>query len=288
MNPFFQEVAHIPFWAYDPRMPDCVGAKRDALAQTIDIAPTVFDFFGIDAPADVQGHTLTERMRGDDPVRAASIYGVMGGHVNVTDGQYTYMRGPVNDDNRPLYDYTLMPTHLKSLFHPSELQKWEKVDGYSFMKGCQVMKIPTRTAPQLLSKDSPMGRARLSTLLFDVQNDPGQTNPLTDEDIEARMIELMLREMARNESPREQYQRLGLPEPERTGTGHGDDMIEMPDADAIRAACVLNKDTGREAAAHGGEGLPKLPFHPRQQFPDNLRLRPGYVFSQTEKAPAAD
>ena len=127
VNPFFQEVAHIPFWAYDPRMPDCVGAKRDARAQTIDIAPTVFDFFGIDAPADVQGHTLTERMRGDDPVRAASIYGVMGGHVNVTDGQYTYMRGPVNDDNRPLYDYTLMPTHLKSLFHPSELQKWEKV-----------------------------------------------------------------------------------------------------------------------------------------------------------------
>ena len=34
MTPFFQEIAHIPFWAYDPREPGCVGLSRDALVQT--------------------------------------------------------------------------------------------------------------------------------------------------------------------------------------------------------------------------------------------------------------
>ncbi len=285
MNPFFQEVAHIPFWVYDPRIPDCVGETRDALAQTIDIAPTVLDFFAIERPQDMQGHTLRQRMLNDEPVRDASLYGVMGGHVNVTDGQYTYMRANVTPDNTPLHDYTLMPTHMKNLFSPRELQRWEKVEGFGFMKGCQVMKIPTRTPPRMTSKDNPVGRGRLSTLLFDVQNDPGQTNPVTDEKIEAHMITLMLREMARNECPAEQYERLGLPEPVRKGSGNGDDMIELPSEAAIHATCVLNSPAGQEAANDGGAGYPKLPFHPRQKFPDNLRLRPGYVFSQTEDVP---
>ena len=219
-------------------------------------------------------------MQGDNPAREASLYGVMGGHVNVTDGQHTYMRANVTEDNSPLYDYTLMPAHMKAPFSPRELQQWEKIDGFNFMKGCQVMKIPTRTPPAMTSKDNPMGRGRLSTLLFDVQNDPAQTNPITNEEIEARMIKLMLVEMARNECPEEQYERLGLPAPKRIGKGHGNDVIELPSDEAIQAACVLGTAAGKDAAEHGGEGFPKLPFHPRQQFPSNLKMRPGYVFSQ--------
>jgi len=254
VNPFFQEVAHIPFWAYDPRIPNCVGESRDALAQTIDIAPTVLEYFGINRPPDMQGHTLRERMLDDQPVREASIYGVMGGHVNVTDGQFTYMRANVTPDNTPLFDYTLMPTHMQSRFSPRELQQWEQSEGFGFMKGCQVMKIPSRTHPLLTSADHPSGRARLSTLLFDLQNDPAQTAPITDVETEVRMIKLMLREMARNECPAEQYERLGLPAPTRTGTGNGDDVIELPSENAIRAACVLDTPSGRQAAEHGGVG----------------------------------
>jgi hypothetical protein len=51
----------------------------------------------------------------------------------------------------------------------------------------------------------------MATLLFDVQNDPAQLHPLTDSALELRMIRLMLFEMARNDCPREQYERLGLP-----------------------------------------------------------------------------
>ena len=93
------------------------------------------------------------------------------------------------------------------------------------------------------------------------------------------MIRFMLLEMARNECPPEQYERLGLPEPRRIGSGHDDIAIEMPSDEAIAAACVLATAEGLTAAEHGGEGQPKMPFPAWAQeagFPDNLRLLPQY------------
>ena len=280
VTPFFQEVAHIPFWVYDPRHPDCVGGTREAVVQTIDLAPTILDYFDIPATQDMQGKPLTGALLNDEPVREAALYGVMGGQVNVTDGQYVYMRGNVTEDNSPLFEYTLMPTHMNSLFSVRELSSWEKFEDFSFTKACPVMQIPSRTPRFLLARDNPYGKGRTATLLFDVQADPGQANPLTDADIEVRMIKLMLHEMARNECPPEQYVRLGLPEPLDAGAGGLDEVIELPSRERIEAACVLRTQRGREIAEHGGNGLPKMPFGDIS-FPDNLRLRPGYVFSQT-------
>jgi hypothetical protein len=186
----------------------------------------------------------------------------------------------VTEDNSPLFEYTLMPTHMKSLFSVRELSSWEKFEDFSFTKACPVMQIPSRTPRFMLARDNPYGKGRTATLLFDVQADPGQTNPLTDAGLEIRMIKLMLHEMARNECPPEQYVRLGLPEPFRAGTGGLDEVIELPSEERIEAACVLQTQRGREIAEHGGNGLPKMPFGDIS-FPDNLRLRPGYVFSQT-------
>ena len=93
------------------------------------------------------------------------------------------------------------------------------------------------------------------------------------------MIKLMLHEMASNECPSEQYVRLGLPEPVMTGTGGPEEVIELPSDERVAMACLLQTKLGRETADHGGNGLPKMPFGDIS-FPDNLRLRPGYVFSQ--------
>ena len=128
----------------------------------------------------------------------------MGAHVNVTDGRYVYMRGPVTPDNTPLYEYTLMPTHLRGLFTVDELQDIQLAEPFSFTKGCRTMKIAARA----WSTPVPF-----ETLLFDLATDPKQQHPIRDAAIERQMIAHMMRLMEANDAPPEQYERLGLPQP---------------------------------------------------------------------------
>jgi hypothetical protein len=124
-----------------------------------------------------------------------------GGHLNVTDGRYVYMRAPVHADNRPLYDYTLMPTHMRNRFDVDELQDIELAEPFSFTKGCRVMRIAGRPWAS---------HHEFGTLLWDVEADPRQRQPLNDPAIEERMIRLMVQLLQQNDAPLEQYARLGL------------------------------------------------------------------------------
>jgi hypothetical protein len=73
---------------------------------------------------------------------------------------------------------------------------------FSFTKGVQPLQIATRTMSNAHS---------FGTMLFDVENDPQQENPLIDDEVEHRMIDLMVKWMRWNEAPQEQFERLGLP-----------------------------------------------------------------------------
>ncbi|MEZ4865151.1 MAG: sulfatase [Caldilineaceae bacterium] len=202
VQPLYQEVAHTPLFIWDPRCRR-QGEQCDALVQTIDLAPTLLEFFGVARPAAMQGLPLRDAIAHNAPVRAAALFGGHGCHVNVTDGRYVYMRGAATVENRPLYEYTLMPTHMRTPFAPAELQETELVEPFSFMKGCRVMKIPARGWHGMNPFD-------FGTLLFDVVADPQQAQVLTDPAIEQRMIDHLLRLMQENEAPAEQYERLGL------------------------------------------------------------------------------
>lgn len=48
----------------------------------------------------------------------AGLFGAFGGHINVTDGRYVYMRAPKERGNGPLSDTPSMPTHMRSRFGP--------------------------------------------------------------------------------------------------------------------------------------------------------------------------
>lgn len=69
----------------------------------------------------MRGAPLGGTVATDAPVREAGLFGAYGGHVNVTDGRYVYMRAPVLPSNEPLYEHTLMPTHMAGRFAPQEL-----------------------------------------------------------------------------------------------------------------------------------------------------------------------
>ena len=51
----------------------------------------------------------------------------------VTQDGYVYMRGP-NPMNEPIFNYTLMPTHMRGFFRPRELKTAELEDPFSFTK----------------------------------------------------------------------------------------------------------------------------------------------------------
>ncbi|MDY7102164.1 MAG: sulfatase [Actinomycetota bacterium] len=214
--PWYDELIHLPFFVWDPRAARR-GERCDALAQTIDLAPTLLDFFGVEASADTTGHDLAGVIAGDGtPLRPGALFGLFGSHVNVTDGRYTYMRGPADRTNAPLAHHTLMPTHMRSRFGVGELAAWEPADPFTFTKGLRTMKVPARSQF--------MNPWIHGTLLFDLETDPGQERPIIDDELELRMLGLLVERMRAEDAPAGEYERLGLP-------AHG-----PPDASHLRVA----------------------------------------------------
>ena len=188
------------WFVWDPRV-GRAGQRRQSLTQTIDIGPTLLEFFELDVPADAQGRSLRPVIDNDSPIRDAALFGMFGGHVNVTDGRYVYMRGPV-EGNAPLNHYTLMPTHMRSPFSVRELADMEWSAPLSFTKGCPVMKIPSRGMGRFVEE--------LTTKLWDVETDPQQQNMLSDAAVERHMIDKLMAALAESDAPPEQFERLGL------------------------------------------------------------------------------
>ena len=198
--PFYNEIAHVPLFIWDPRS-RIQGQQRHSLVQMIDMAPTLLDYFGVKVPIDMQGHPLRDVIVDDQRIRDAALFGIHGGHVNCTDGKYVYMRAPISPDNEPLYQYTLMPTHMRGRFSMQELATIQLAQPFTFTKGAKTMR--TRANPWV-------NVHRFGTLLFNVELDPGQNRPLNDSAIEAQMIQHMVRVMRENDAPEEQFVRLGL------------------------------------------------------------------------------
>ena len=198
--PFYEEVIHSPLVVWDPRSA-VTGERRQSLVQTIDLPATILEYFNLDRPADMQGTPLKDTIADDTPVREAALFGIHGGQVNVTDGRYVYMRGPKDKANQPLFNYTLMPTHMRGFYSCDELRDAELAEPFSFTKGLKTVRTPAA----IWNSDR-----LFDTLLWDVEADPKQEHPLDDPQIEDRMTAHLVREMKANDAPAEQFERLGL------------------------------------------------------------------------------
>ncbi|HLJ57781.1 MAG TPA: sulfatase [Chthonomonadaceae bacterium] len=201
--PFYEEIAHTPFFVWDPRTRGR-GERRQALVQpSIDLAPTLLELFGVEQPPEMLGKSLAPVIECDSPVREAAIFGMHGAQVNVTDGRYVYMRGPADEANQPLNNYTLMPTAMRGFLRDENLRRATMHAPFTFTRGVPTMQIPAQ------GWTSHKG-ASLETVLWDVQADPRQASPLADAALEAAMIGHMTRLMRECDCPSEQFDRLGL------------------------------------------------------------------------------
>ncbi|MEZ0164395.1 sulfatase [Kineococcus sp. LSe6-4] len=227
VQPWFNELVHLPASVWDTRGGQA-GTRSSALVQTIDIAPTLLGFFGLDPTPDMQGRDLAPVLAagGSADLHEGALFGVHGGHVNVTDGRHVYMRGAVEATNAPIEQYTLMPTHMRSRFSLDDLGAWEPAEPFGFTKGLRTMRVQGTSGW--------MNPWHHGTLLFDLQEDPGQVRPIADDAVELRMAELLCRVMRESQAPASQFQRLGLPVEGDPGTEH---LLVRAQAD--RAAAVL-------------------------------------------------
>ncbi len=210
--PVYDELANIPFFIHDPRHPECDGTCCRALAQTPDIACTILDFFGIEKGKHMTGESVLQLLDGREKIHDCILFGYFGMHVNVTDGRYTYMRCASAPDNRPLYQYTLMPAHIKKYMHAEEIRQAddELCRDLEFADHIPVLRIPVDEQYDKKRYYSYSGHMKYGTMLFDRQTDPKQEHPLEDLETEEKMKKKMIRAMEEAEAPDEQYIRLGL------------------------------------------------------------------------------
>lgn len=202
--PWYNVTAHTPLFVWDPRC-GRKDERSECLVQLIDFVPTILEYFGLQPTADMLGKSLKDTIAFDKPVHDYVLYGLFGVQVNITDGRYVYMRGPTTPENGPLYEYTLMPTHIKKTFPVSELKDLTLSEPFSFTKDLRLMKIPGTPQNQADTK-----KVRFDTVLYDIERDYGQLEPMENPEIEQRMICNMVKLMKENDSPLEQYKRLGL------------------------------------------------------------------------------
>ena len=201
-----EEVAHTPLFIWDPR---CRRQGRcDCLVQTIDLAPTVLEFFGLPISKDMLGKPLRDAIAENKPVRTTGIYGAHGAQIACTDGGYTYILAP-GEVNKPLYNYTLMTTHMRCRYPVEELQNATMAPPFSFTKGCPLVKTEDYN---YFMGHVPDGSHNFKTALYDLAGDPHQEKPCQNEEKEAYFRKEIIRHMKENDAPAEQYIRMGLTE----------------------------------------------------------------------------
>lgn len=208
--PLYEEISHTPFFMWDPRFGHA-GERRRALVQpSIDLGPTLLEYFGQEPTPDMMGKPLRPVIERDEPIRDAALFGYFGSRLNVTDGRYVYLREPVCREPGTLFEYTLMPTAMRSLSHFNDkLQDVTLSEPFSFTKGCRLLKMEIeRPTGQEKAMRDPEHQPR--HLLFDLRNDPEQKHPLDDAEIEERMKGLMKELMRQADAPPERFKRMGL------------------------------------------------------------------------------
>jgi hypothetical protein len=149
-------------------------------------------------------------LHGEVALRDAAIYGVFGSAVNVTDGRYTYFRYPADMLAENLFQYTLMPSHMKQMFSVAELCDATLSPGFAFTKGVPLLKVPATPKSPVYFGHGAGAQKDTTTVLYDLESDPGQPTPLNDAEAEARMVGHLVSLMRENDAPPEAYERLSL------------------------------------------------------------------------------
>lgn len=210
--PLYNELARVPLFVWDPRHGH-QGERRDSLVQTIDFAPTLLEYFGVEPPAEMQGHAFRPVVQDDTPVRQCGLFGYHGGHLNlVTADGWTLFRRPLEERVGDLFHYTLNADAMRGFLDLDSLREATLHPPFSFTRGMPVLKIPKRdnwTRLQAANGENP--GIPYADFLFNTRADPGQTDNLAGRsEKEAALLQLMRQLLEQADAPPETAPRFGL------------------------------------------------------------------------------
>lgn len=224
----WNEMAQIPLFIHLP------GGKRAgervaAVTQNIDLMPTLLEYYGagefpVDMPP-LHGRSLMPVIENrQEKVRDYALYGWFGKPVNITDGRYTYFRAAKDPSNAPLYAYMSMPTTIGQYFGRGLPAGVLEAGDYLPWAGMPVYRLDMAALETLEGKDASRQELEQAlglteSLLFDIQEDPGQHCPINDPALEQRMSDALIEAMKDCDAPAEQLWRLGLASQANVGPG---------------------------------------------------------------------
>ena len=195
--PMYEEMIHIPFFIHDPRS-NHDGERRNQLAQTIDLAPTLLEYFGLQGNKDMDGCSLKNVIENNEPIHESILFGIHGGQVNVYDGKYVYMKSGV--ENSEVYNMTLNATQMRGFLSLSDIDKATLVDGGKYSHHHKVLQIPC-------TKRMPF---RYADAIYDLKNDPHQEHNIINETLQKEMDEVLKKALVKADAPKWQMERMGF------------------------------------------------------------------------------
>ena len=211
LMPYYLEISCIPLIMHHPAHGAARGARRTALTQTPDLMPTILEIFDVPVPLEVRGRSLLPLMARDAQGHEVVIFGMFGGPIGASDGRYSHYLYPKDLYAPGLHEYTLMPTHLHSLFSAEELKTSTLTAPFDFTKGMPLLRIDAlKDARRIPVHDGQKFDPGVGTTLYDLAADPGQMKPFRDARIEARLRSAIAQVLKAHHAPGELYLRYGV------------------------------------------------------------------------------
>lgn len=195
----YQELVHIPLIMCTPET--AFQNKRvSALTQTIDLMPTIMELHNAENPGHVHGKSLLHLLQNDKKHHDAVIYGYFGKDVNIFDGRYSYCRQP--KDHSFAYHHTAMPRGFNDFIDRDQLRNAELGVFLDHSYGIPHFRMKKKSYKHHNAPDI--------NLIYDIQKDLEQSNPIKDEQLEEQLKEKMIELMEGYNTPENEFKRLEL------------------------------------------------------------------------------
>jgi len=208
--PQYQEISHIPLMIYHPKYAGQGGTQRSALTSVIDILPTILECHDIEVPPECRGTSLLRVLNDDKASHDVVLSDVFGGPLLICDGRFAYHRGPKYLDSTDLYEYRLLPMHMRGPFSLQELRQMELAGPFVFTKDVRVLKIKARDDSMRAPHHDGETFQDCETRLFDLSVDPTENSSIDNPTVVERLLAAAVEEMRKHAVPREMFERFEL------------------------------------------------------------------------------